>query len=49
MIIPEINKAFITPDLIANQPPTRVKATVVIHPRPLEYKAISDLEKPISL
>ncbi len=47
--IPEINIALITPDLIANKPPKRVKITVVIHPRPLEYNAISDLVKPISL
>ena len=34
--IPEINIALMTPDLIANSPPRRVKITVVIHPRPLE-------------
>ena len=28
--------ALITPDLIANKPPIRVKITVVIHPRPFE-------------
>ena len=33
---PETNKAFITPDLIANRPPNRVKITVVIQPRPFE-------------
>ena len=41
--------ALITPDLIANNPPNRVKTTVVIQPNPLEYIAISDLVKPISL
>ena len=34
--IPEMNIAFITPDLIANKPPSRVKITVVNHPRPFE-------------
>ena len=34
--IPETNIALITPDLIANKPPKRVKTTVVIHPKPLE-------------
>ena len=48
-MIPDINNAFITPDLIANQPPIMVNATVVIQPKPFEYNAISDLEKPISL
>ena len=33
---PEINIALITPDLIANNPPRRVKMTVVIHPSPFE-------------
>ena len=47
--IPETNIAFITPDLIAKRPPNKVNKTVVNHPRLLEYKAISDLEKPISL
>ncbi len=47
--IPETNIALITPDLIANKPPSSVKITVVNHPSPLEYKAISDLVKPISL
>ena len=47
--IPETNIAFITPDLIANNPPSSVKITVVNHPRPLEYNAISVLVKPISL
>ena len=47
--IPDTNIAFITPDLIANSPPRRVKITVVTHPRPLEYSAISDLVNPISL
>ena len=47
--IPETNIAFITPDLIANNPPSSVKITVVNHPRPLEYNAISVFVKPISL
>ena len=34
--IPETNIALITPDLIANNPPNRVKTTVVIQPNPLE-------------
>ena len=34
--IPEINKAFITPERMANNPPSKVKTTVVIHPKPLE-------------
>ena len=34
--IPEINIAFITPDRIANKPPSRVKMIVVTHPIPLE-------------
>ena len=34
--IPETNIAFITPDRIANKPPSRVNTTVVIHPKPLE-------------
>ena len=34
--IPETNIAFTTPDLIANNPPIRVKITVVTHPKPLE-------------
>ena len=37
------------PDRIANSPPNRVNTTVVTHPKPLEYIAISDLVKPISL
>ena len=47
--IPETNMALITPDRIANSPPNRVNTTVVTHPKPLEYIAISDLVKPISL
>ena len=47
--IPDTNIAFITPERIANNPPSNVKITVVIQPRPLEYKAISDLVNPISL
>ena len=34
--IPETNIALITPERIANRPPSRVKITVVIHPKPLE-------------
>ena len=34
--IPETNIALITPDRIANNPPRRVKITVVTQPRPLE-------------
>ena len=34
--IPETNIALITPDLIANNPPIRVKITVVTHPSPFE-------------
>ena len=34
--IPDTNIAFITPDRIANNPPRRVKTTVVIQPRPFE-------------
>ena len=34
--IPETNIAFITPDLIANNPPKSVNTTVVIQPKPLE-------------
>ena len=47
--IPDTNIAFITPERIANNPPSNVKITVVIQPRPLEYNAISDLVNPISL
>ena len=47
--IPETNIAFITPDLIANKPPSSVKITVVNHPRPFEYNAMFVLVKPISL
>ena len=47
--IPETNIALTTPERIANHPPNKVKITVVIHPRPFEYNAISDLVKPISL
>ena len=39
--------AFNTPDLIANKPPSSVKITVVNHPRPFEYNAISVLVKPV--
>ena len=49
MSIPETNIALITPDRIANNPPNNVNITVVNQPRPLEYKAISDLVNPISL
>ena len=34
--IPDTNIALITPDLIANKPPSRVKITVVIQPSPFE-------------
>ena len=47
--IPDKNIALITPDLIANTPPKSVKITVVLHPNPLEYIAMSVFEKPISL
>ena len=43
IIIPDTNIAFITPERIANNPPSKVNITVVTQPRPLEYKAISDL------
>ena len=47
--IPDTNIALITPERIANNPPSNVNITVVIQPRPLEYKAISDLVNPTSL
>ena len=47
--IPETNIALITPERMANNPPRRVNTTVVIHPKPFEYRAISPLENPISL
>ena len=47
--IPDTNIALITPERIANNPPSNVNITVVTQPRPLEYKAISDLVNPISL
>ena len=47
--IPDTNIAFITPERIANNPPSNVNITVLTQPRPLEYKAISDLVNPISL
>ena len=47
--IPETNIALITPERMANKPPNKVKITVVTHPRPFEYREISDLVKPISL
>ena len=34
--IPDKNIALITPDLIAKSPPSNVKITVVIQPRPFE-------------
>ncbi len=34
--IPDMNIAFITPDRIANNPPNKVKITVVIQPKPFE-------------
>ena len=34
--IPAKNIAFKTPDLITNSPPSRVKMTVVIHPKVFE-------------
>ena len=34
--IPEINIALMTPERIANKPPSKVKITVVIHPNPFE-------------
>ena len=47
--IPDINIALITPERIAKRPPKSVNTTVVIHPKPFEYKAISLFENPISL
>ncbi len=34
--IPDTNIALITPERIANSPPSRVKITVVTHPSPFE-------------
>ena len=34
--IPDINIAFITPERMANKPPSNVNITVVIHPNPFE-------------
>ena len=47
--IPDKNIALIKPIRTANSPPNNVNITVVSHPIPFEYKAMSVLENPISL
>ena len=47
--VPATKSAFKLPNLIAKNPPNRVKLTLVRNPNHFEYRAISDFENPISL